>query len=309
MFKDAVQEGTGARIEKLKYNQPDFAMTKQLTLNVGVFSAFKAHSMTSEVVAALRDDKGQMVSFNAFKEKVLSIDSKYNVGWLQTEYESAVRTSRMAREWEGIQRTKHLYPNLEYVISRSTIKREEHLALVGTVLPVDDEFWNKFYPPNGWGCKCSVRKTDKPINQTSERPALAPEFSFNAGKEGIVFNVDESGYGKNMKSDTRKRVLEEASKATFEHEKKDFLKYADSSLVGKSFSINSRKLIVKSVESLIVQSLDYLDKFAIMRNLDKVSKQGKWTPNYYEYKVFDKTVRIQVENVNDEIQFKTIQIL
>lgn len=26
------------------------------------------------------------------------------------------------------------------------------------ILPVDDPFWNSWYPPNGWGCKCWVRQ-------------------------------------------------------------------------------------------------------------------------------------------------------
>ena len=32
--------------------------------------------------------------------------------------------------------------------------REEHLALDGTVLPLDDPWWDTWSPQNGWGCKC-----------------------------------------------------------------------------------------------------------------------------------------------------------
>ena len=34
--------------------------------------------------------------------------------------------------------------------------REEHAALEGVTLPKDDPFWTKFYPPNGWSCRCTV---------------------------------------------------------------------------------------------------------------------------------------------------------
>ncbi|HGC5033035.1 TPA: phage minor head protein, partial [Escherichia coli] len=34
--------------------------------------------------------------------------------------------------------------------------RRSHLALHGLVLRWDDPFWQAFYPPNGWRCRCSV---------------------------------------------------------------------------------------------------------------------------------------------------------
>jgi SPP1 gp7 family putative phage head morphogenesis protein len=34
--------------------------------------------------------------------------------------------------------------------------REEHAKLEGVTLPKDDPFWQKFYPPNGWSCRCTV---------------------------------------------------------------------------------------------------------------------------------------------------------
>lgn len=47
-------------------------------------------------------------------------------------------------------------PYLRYVRSSSERPRVEHLAWVGTVLPIDDPWWRTHYPPNGWGCKCGA---------------------------------------------------------------------------------------------------------------------------------------------------------
>lgn len=67
-------------------------------------------------------------------------------------------------------------------------ERPEHRALHGKVYRCDDPFWDSFYPPNGWGCRCWVtnltkRQLDKkgltvepPIKQTEpELPNAAAE--------------------------------------------------------------------------------------------------------------------------------------
>ncbi len=40
------------------------------------------------------------------------------------------------------------------IIDKDT--RAEHAALHGVIKRVDSDFWDKYYPPNGWGCRCEV---------------------------------------------------------------------------------------------------------------------------------------------------------
>jgi len=44
----------------------------------------------------------------------------------------------------------------EYVTMRDDRVRPNHRAWDGTVLPKNDPFWAKYWPPNGWNCRCQV---------------------------------------------------------------------------------------------------------------------------------------------------------
>ena len=46
---------------------------------------------------------------------------------------------------------------LKYIAILDNKTRPSHRALHGTILPKDDPFWETYYPPNGWNCRCRVR--------------------------------------------------------------------------------------------------------------------------------------------------------
>jgi len=77
---------------------------------------------------------------------------------LRTIYDANLRSARAAGQWERIQRTKKLRPYLVYELGPSERHRADHAAKRGLVLPADDPFWETWFPPNGWGCKCRVRQ-------------------------------------------------------------------------------------------------------------------------------------------------------
>ena len=47
-------------------------------------------------------------------------------------------------------------PYLEYTAVMDDRTRDEHAALDGHIYPIDDPFWQTFYPPNGFNCRCNV---------------------------------------------------------------------------------------------------------------------------------------------------------
>lgn len=68
----------------------------------------------------------------------------------------------------------------KYVTVGDSRVRPEHAALEGTTLPKDDPFWERYYPPNGWSCRCqAVPIFDKEkIKRPKELPEIDPSFAF-----------------------------------------------------------------------------------------------------------------------------------
>lgn len=77
---------------------------------------------------------------------------------LRTIYRANMRSARAAGQWARIERTKAALPFLLYQLGPSEVRRPHHQAKEGWVLAVDDPFWDEWFPPNGWGCKCWVRQ-------------------------------------------------------------------------------------------------------------------------------------------------------
>ena len=70
---------------------------------------------------------------------------------LRTIYETNMRTARATGQWQRIERTKRLRPNLLYQLGSSQRHRPVHVDWEGTILPVDSSFWSYAMPPNGHG--------------------------------------------------------------------------------------------------------------------------------------------------------------
>ena len=69
-------------------------------------------------------------------------------------YETNLNTAYAAGRYEQLQAAPYWqYVHADWV----TNPRHQHLAWDGLVLARDDPWWQTHYPPNGWGCQCTVR--------------------------------------------------------------------------------------------------------------------------------------------------------
>ncbi len=169
-----------------------WAFYNQLKYNNGVFAAFKTHRMQNDMASQLLDEDGKLKSFSAWEADTRNIRDHHVKNWLETEYNTAVKRAHMAADWQQFEREKDILPNLEWVKSTSVTPGEDHRQFWGTILPVDDPFWNNHRPGDRWNCKCGLRSTDKPIvhppkyNNPIDNPAKGLEN--NPGKDAMLFS-------------------------------------------------------------------------------------------------------------------------
>ena len=120
-----------------------------------IFSGFKTFHALREVGLSMVTDDGSIKPFEQFRDDVRQIHQKYNVNWLYAEYKHALGTSQMAVKWNDIAKDGDRY-DLQYRTAGDDKVRADHAALDGTTLPPSDPFWDRYYPPNGWGCRCTA---------------------------------------------------------------------------------------------------------------------------------------------------------
>ena len=191
------------------YQYADLAA--ELRTNAAAFAAFKNHDEQQELRALLVDDNGEPRSFNNFKKLAKPLTEKYNKEWLQTEFKQAQAASQMAVKWEGFKEEADLYPNLRYDAVLDADTRPDHARLDGVVRPISDPFWNRNYPPNGWGCRCSVTQTDEAPTKVPSGELPDAGFDFNPGKDRKLFS-DENGYLKDLPKTDATGISREADK-------------------------------------------------------------------------------------------------
>ena len=187
----------------LERNIPD-EMARALDENIFLFSGFKTWHEMNDASRLLKDEDGGFKSFDRFLQEVQAIDASYNQNWLYAEYNFATASTQMAARWADIERDGDEY-NLQYRTALDGLVRPEHAALEGITLPPSDKFWNDYYPPNGWNCRCTavqVLRDRYPLSDSDQACAAgerattqigkngenkAAMFRFNPGKAGKVF--------------------------------------------------------------------------------------------------------------------------
>lgn len=157
-----------------------------------VFSGFKTFHELNEAFPSLLDADGNRKPFEHFLNDVQKVNETYNRWYLKAEYNFAMASAAMAARWEqwwnNEDRGRYL---LQYRTVGDKRVREAHRALHNVTLPITSGFWDEYFPPNGWNCRCTVVRVrrDK-YKESDEYRAMLAGSQATAGKhqEMMRFN-------------------------------------------------------------------------------------------------------------------------
>lgn len=170
-------------------------MRERLTRSNYIFSGIKTFHELNEAFPSMLDENGNKKPFERFLNDVQKINGTYNANYLHAEYNFVQASATMAAKWEQFSEDGDRY-NLQYRTAKDDKVRPEHAALDGVTLPMSDSFWETYFPPNGWSCRCTVvqvRKQKYPATEHAEAMSRGEEamngeryniFRFNSGKQG-----------------------------------------------------------------------------------------------------------------------------
>ena len=214
-LSEGIKKGYKA-LAGVSFDSPDLDMIEALRTNIYMFSAAKTFQETSDLFNQLVDEDGTVLSFSDFKKLVDATFDKYNVDWLEAEYNTTISASRSASKWVDIEKNKEDRPYLSYSAVMDEHTCDICAPLDGITLPVDDPFWAENGIPQHFNCECVLEQLDesdiegdgvrnsivKVLNRKRYRistPAEVrkavelsgkkknPMFNYNPGRDKVIF--------------------------------------------------------------------------------------------------------------------------
>jgi hypothetical protein len=203
--------------DELKWGEHAHAFTVAHSMQAGVLDA--VHGLLNKALA-----EGQ--SFQDFRNGML--DAMDKLGWygradktkddtayinwrIKVIYNTNMRTAYAAGQYRDNLENAEARPIWVYkskLVGKN--RRQEHIALHDKAFRYDDPFWNTYYPPNCWECKCRVTtksehgaKRDGITVSASDKngnpPALSgvdwnsfdPTWQYNPAREALAPNFNK----------------------------------------------------------------------------------------------------------------------
>jgi len=181
MYSTNYHKAITSVFESIKPDSRYFAITEEFKLNTARLAAYKSNYASDLLLKAYEKDPKNF----AFQgEKTLKMFNR----WQATEYNTAVARCRTAKQFMQFEEKADLFPNLEWLPSRSVHIREEHAAFYGLILPINDPFWQTNQPGNLYNCKCDWQQTDKEVSGAAPK-SVKPHAGLdgNPTRTGEIF--------------------------------------------------------------------------------------------------------------------------
>jgi SPP1 gp7 family putative phage head morphogenesis protein len=202
-LKEKLYEGYGGSLQDFEIDSNDYELLDELRDSIYHFSAAKTANQVRDMTDALTDEDGTIRSFSAFKKAADEIFTTYNENYLRTEYNTALASGQMGVIWNKIEGQKKILPYLKMSVVEDDVTSDICEPLDGITLPVDDPFWDEYYPPNHWNCRSTVEQLDEEEGKSDESGSddveqavkhaeghMQDKFKMNVGKDRTVFSPD-----------------------------------------------------------------------------------------------------------------------
>lgn len=265
---NAINSGVDAH---LPTDVPD-TLRYALEENGFIFSGFKTFHAMREIGLSLVNDKGEIKQYADFQADVLKLNNKYNKNYLYAEYKHAIGTCQMAAKWHKIEADGDRYL-LQYRTAQDERVREEHALMDGITLPPSDPFWDKYYPPNGWGCRCTAVQVRRG-KYTESDPAKAMMigdnstaalkqqiFRFNAGKTMQLFPPKHPYFkapkeAKKVVNEVVQEESEQQRKERYKAELPTYLTEAEREAIAQNCVEIEKEISIKKGQPMSVEDAD-----------------------------------------------------
>lgn len=282
-------------------------MKSHLEQSVYLFSGFKTMQELTEAGSLLRGDDGTIKPFSAFLKDVRAIDDKYNKSYLRSEYEFAVSSAQMAQRWSDYSDDALL----QYRTANDSKVRETHEALHNVTLPKDDSFWDNYFAPNGWGCRCNVVEVSKSRHKASDRDdavrrgaqAISSQgskgkiFKFNPAKSKQIFPPKHPYYCRQMSSCSKVNLSADNDmckgclviKELKDYSRKSVTNWAKENLINKKIHSSALEKDVSITMSAIKEYVNqphkhYFKKNKSIFNIEEMVRVGRYVTSAPDHK-------------------------
>ena len=163
-----------------------------------VFSGFKTFHELNEAMPSLLTETGERKPFKQFLNDVQSINKNYNAWYLSAEYDFAMSAAQMAGKWQEFAKKGADY-YLQYRTVGDKRVMPTHRNIDKVTLPMSSPFWDSYFPPNGWKCRCTAVQVRKSKYAASDEQQAMNDGSqattgkhqemmrFNPGKQMACF--------------------------------------------------------------------------------------------------------------------------
>lgn len=180
------------------------------------FGTIKVHAELFDASLYLLDENGHVKPISQLRHQFDQLNILYNEQYLDAEYQFAINSALSADQWSRIGEDNEV----QYRTAGDEHVRKQHVELNRITLPKSSPFWLKWWPPNGWGCRCraiEVLKGKYALSDENDAVAKGEAATTQIGKDGnnrmAIFQFNPGLSGKLMPPEHPYNKVKDADKA------------------------------------------------------------------------------------------------